>query len=145
MTNKSAKFIIYMINELSNVYSCPTSKIYHILDKVKCIDNYLVPFYDVLHTMGVEALVDDITEYICKRSSFELVKHQTSDKEFTQQIYREHLEEDIIFQISKTHKVDLENAMRIYYNSKLAEQVYNNEKSIRHLNYIDLTKTMEQK
>ena len=67
------------------------------------------------------------------------------NKKFVRQMYREYLEEDIIFQISKTHKVDLENAMRIYYNSKLAEQVYNNEKSIRHLNYIDLTETMEQK
>ena len=67
------------------------------------------------------------------------------NKKFVRQMYREYLEEDIIFQISKTHKVDLENAMRIYYNSKLAEQVYNNEKSIQHLNYIDLTKTMEQK
>ena len=67
------------------------------------------------------------------------------NKKFVRQMYREYLEEDIIFQISKTHKVDLENAMRIYYNSKLAEQVYNNEKSIQHLNNIDLTKTMKQK
>ena len=67
------------------------------------------------------------------------------NKKFVRQMYREYLEEDIIFQISKTHKVDLENAMRIYYNSKLAEQVYNNEKSIQHLNYMDLTKTVRQK
>ena len=67
MNEKSAKFVIYMINELSNAYDRPTSEIYHILDKTKCIEEYLVPFFDVLHTMGVEALVDDITEYVEKR------------------------------------------------------------------------------
>lgn len=59
-------------------------------------------------------------------------------------MYREYLEEDIIFQISKDHKVDLENAMWIYYNSKTADQVYHNEKSIQNLNYKDLAEIMLQ-
>lgn len=66
------------------------------------------------------------------------------NKKFVRQMYREYLEEDIIFQISKDHKVDLENAMRIYYNSKTADQVYHNEKSIQNLNYKDLAEIMLQ-
>ena len=66
------------------------------------------------------------------------------NKKFVRQMYREYLEEDIIFQISKDHKVDLKNAMRIYYNSKTADQVYHNEKSIQNLNYKDLAKIMLQ-
>lgn len=66
------------------------------------------------------------------------------NKKFIRQMYREYLEEDIIFQISKDHKVDLENAMRIYYNSKTADQVYRNEKSIQNLNYKDLAEIMLQ-
>lgn len=64
------------------------------------------------------------------------------NKKFVRQMYREYLEEDIIFQISKDHKVDLKNAMRIYYNSKTADQVYHNEKSIQNLNYKDLAEIM---
>ena len=66
------------------------------------------------------------------------------NKKFIRQMYREYLEEDIIFQISKDHKVDLENAMRIYYNSKTADQVYHNEKNIQNLNYKDLAEIMLQ-
>jgi hypothetical protein len=66
------------------------------------------------------------------------------NKKFVRQMYREYLEEDIIFQISKDHKVDLKNAMRIYYNSKTADQVYHNEKSIQNLNYKDLAEIMLQ-
>lgn len=30
------------------------------LQKARIVDEYILPFYDVLHTMGREALVEDI-------------------------------------------------------------------------------------
>ncbi|MBP5433659.1 DUF3791 domain-containing protein [Ruminococcus sp.] len=69
MDRASAEFVIYMINALAGEYRRSSSEIYHILDKTGCIKEYLVPFYDVLHTMGVEALIEDISEYVEKRGS----------------------------------------------------------------------------
>jgi hypothetical protein len=34
------------------------------LQKTGCIDNYLVPHYDILHTQGTDYIVDDIEEYL---------------------------------------------------------------------------------
>lgn len=42
-------------------------KVYSILKETKALDEYIVPFYDVLHTLGAEYLVDDITECVRER------------------------------------------------------------------------------
>lgn len=42
-------------------------KVYSILKATKALDEYIVPYYDVLHTLGVEYLVDDITECVKER------------------------------------------------------------------------------
>ena len=42
-------------------------KVYSILKATKTLDEYIVPYYDVLHTLGVEYLVDDITECVKER------------------------------------------------------------------------------
>ena len=63
MNKEAAEFVIYMINAVADKYNKSTSEVYCILEKVDCINNYLIPYYDVLHTMGVEALIDDISEY----------------------------------------------------------------------------------
>ena len=39
----------------------PPQKVYSILNKSKVLDNYLILHYDVLHTLGKEYLVDDVT------------------------------------------------------------------------------------
>ena len=36
-------------------------KVYSILNKSKVLDNYIIHHYDVLHTLGKEYLVDDVT------------------------------------------------------------------------------------
>ena len=37
---------------------------YRILDKANAIDGYLIPGYDMLHTLGSEYLVNDLTDYV---------------------------------------------------------------------------------
>ena len=34
------------------------------IEKEGCVSKYLVPFYDVLHTQGVQYLVSDIEDYL---------------------------------------------------------------------------------
>jgi len=38
--------------------------------------------------------------------------------------YREHLDEDIIFCLSERRKISFEQAMNIYYHSRLADRIY---------------------
>ena len=41
-----------------------SNEVYKLLKKTACIEKYLVPFYDVLHTMSSEMVVRDVLEYV---------------------------------------------------------------------------------
>jgi len=62
-----AEFIIYTINEIANLKKQPTTTVYRILSDVGCIKNYLTPFYDVLHTMSSQNVVEDVLQYVRMR------------------------------------------------------------------------------
>lgn len=48
-------------------------------------------------------------------------------------VYREHLEEDIIFNLHKRKDISLEDAMDMYYKSKVAERIHKGEYGIQYL------------
>lgn len=60
-------FVVYLIHELADSWKMLPSRVFHILKESGCIDNYLIPYFDVLHTLGSQYLVRDITEYVEKR------------------------------------------------------------------------------
>ena len=64
MNKESFSFVIYIIHACSNRWGKRPSEVYTLLKKVNCIDNYLVPFFDVLHTQSTAYVVDDIIEYL---------------------------------------------------------------------------------
>ena len=55
-----------------------------------------------------------------------------TDREF-ENFYREHLEEDIIFCLSKRKNIPLDQAMGLYYNSKLADHIHDGHYGIQYL------------
>ena len=68
MANRSILvFVVFMIHALSEAWHMSPQKVYSILKATKALDEYIVPYYDVLHTLGVEYLVDDITECVKER------------------------------------------------------------------------------
>lgn len=67
MSTQAAAFVIYIINELADRYARYPSHVYSVLDKTGCIEKYLVPFYDVLHTMSSDSVAGDVIEYIRQR------------------------------------------------------------------------------
>lgn len=69
MNQETSEFVIYIINEISNLTNRPTSEVYQILSKTDCIQKYLVPFYDVLHTLSSQNVVEDVLEYVRKRGT----------------------------------------------------------------------------
>ena len=69
MDKETTEFVIYIINELANKFGKYPSQIYRILEKTDCINKYLVPFYDILHTLSSERVVLDVVEYITSRGA----------------------------------------------------------------------------
>ena len=66
-----------------------------------------------------------------------------TDREF-EDFYREHLEEDIIFCLSKRRNIPPEQAMRLFYTSKLAERIYAGQYGIQYLDYSVLTDILDK-
>lgn len=68
MNREIMEFVVYVINETANRFKTYPSKVYRALEQSECINDYLVPFYDVLHTMGTQAIVDDVVAYMEERN-----------------------------------------------------------------------------
>ena len=66
---ESAEFVIYIINFLAHSLKKYPSEIYKVLESTNCINEYLVPFYDVLHTMGTEMIAEDVKKFVKNRGS----------------------------------------------------------------------------
>lgn len=67
MRREVAEFVIYVINEVATCKGCSTSEVYRALVKANGIQGYLVPFYDVLHTMDSRIVVEDVFKYLKKQ------------------------------------------------------------------------------
>ena len=57
------------------------------------------------------------------------------DGETLEKIYQESLEERIISYLSETRNISLEEAMDIYYHSRLADKIHCGNEGIQYLDY----------
>ena len=64
---KELTFVVFMMHILAAAWSRSPSEAYVLCKRFGVLDNYLVPHYDVLHSMGANALIEDITGYIRER------------------------------------------------------------------------------
>lgn len=67
---KQIDFSMFLMYRLAESWGEPVSRVYRVLESTGALKDYILPFYDVLHTLGEEYLVDDITEYVKKRGAF---------------------------------------------------------------------------
>ncbi|WP_455505225.1 DUF3791 domain-containing protein [Clostridium sp.] len=65
--NKELEFSVFIINKLSDYLKKPVSDIYKILKESNILEDYIIECYDVLHTLGSEYLMEDITDVIRER------------------------------------------------------------------------------
>lgn len=61
---KELSFSIFILYSLSDKWKMSPAKVYKILDSTGILDNYIIKCYDVLHTLGKEYLVEDITDFV---------------------------------------------------------------------------------
>ena len=57
-------FSIFILYSLADKWKKTPAFVYNILNSTGILDNYVIPGYDVLHTLGKEYLAEDITEYV---------------------------------------------------------------------------------
>lgn len=67
MDENSFSFVVYMIHACANRWNVAPSRLYQALKKSGCLDRYLVPCYDILHTQSTDYVVQDIEEYLEER------------------------------------------------------------------------------
>ena len=64
---KELEFSVFIINKFSDYLKKPVNEIYKILKDINILEDYIIECYDVLHTLGTEYLMEDITELIKER------------------------------------------------------------------------------
>lgn len=60
-------FVVFAMHVLSAAWGTSPAGAYAVCKKAGVIDNYLVPHYDVLHSLGSNAIIEDVTGYIRER------------------------------------------------------------------------------
>lgn len=61
------EFTVFIINKLSEYLKKTVSEVYRILTDSDVLDSYIIDCYDVLHTLGKEYLMEDITDVLKDR------------------------------------------------------------------------------
>ena len=61
---KELTFVVFILHALGQHWNMATPEVYDILNSTGILDDYIIKCYDVLHTLGKEYLVEDITEFV---------------------------------------------------------------------------------
>ena len=61
---KELTFVVFILYALGEHWNMTTPEVYEILNTTDILDDYIIKCYDVLHTLGKEYLVEDITEFV---------------------------------------------------------------------------------
>ena len=61
------KFSIFVINQIAKTKKKPTNIVFKTLSETGVLDDYVINCYDMLHTLGKEYLVEDITGMLLDR------------------------------------------------------------------------------
>ena len=60
-------FAVFLIHALSASWGKSTAEAYSIFKESGVLKNYIIPCYDVLHSLGTNYLIEDITGYVEER------------------------------------------------------------------------------
>lgn len=71
MSEKELSFCVFLLYSLGEKWKKTPAEVYHVLNATGILDEYIIPCYDVLHTLGREYLVDDITEFVNEKLCLE--------------------------------------------------------------------------
>lgn len=64
LEKKELTFVVFILHALGQHWNMTMPEVYDILNSTGILDDYIIKCYDVLHTLGKEYLVEDITEFV---------------------------------------------------------------------------------
>ena len=64
LEKKELTFVVFILHALGQHWNMTTPEVYDILNSTGILDDYIIKCYDILHTLGKEYLVEDITEFV---------------------------------------------------------------------------------
>ena len=67
MNMDSMTFVVYMIHKCAKAWQLSPAQVYEKLKLSGCIQNYLVPHYDILHTQSSGYVLEDIRTYLQRK------------------------------------------------------------------------------
>ncbi len=67
MDVKQLEFTVFIIHILAEAWGKETILVYEILKDTKILDDYIIAQYDILHSLGAEYLLEDISEMVKER------------------------------------------------------------------------------
>jgi hypothetical protein len=62
-TKKEINFVVFVLHRLADRWQLAVPEAYRLLSDAGILDDYLLPCYDTLHSIGEEYLMDDITDF----------------------------------------------------------------------------------
>ncbi|WP_165170360.1 MULTISPECIES: DUF3791 domain-containing protein [unclassified Adlercreutzia] len=68
-TRREIDFAVFLIYRLAESWGKTVPETYRTLADLNVLGDYVIPFYDVLHTQGEQCLVDEITELARRRGA----------------------------------------------------------------------------
>lgn len=68
-TRHEIDFGMFLMYRLAEYWNKPVTHVYRMLTDSGALSDYIIPFYDVLHTLGEEYLVEDVTNYVRARGA----------------------------------------------------------------------------
>lgn len=66
-TAKELEFSVFVIHKQAAAWGKTPVEVYAVLNDTKILDEYLIPCYDTLHTMGSEAVTEELTDFVRER------------------------------------------------------------------------------
>lgn len=64
MIQESFEFVVYIIHACANKWHRLPSAVYKVLKDSECIQKFLIPNYDIIHTQSTDFVVSDIEEFL---------------------------------------------------------------------------------
>lgn len=58
------QFSIFMLYQLAQKWHKTPAEVFDTLNRTKILDDYIIKYYDILHTQGEKALVEDISDFV---------------------------------------------------------------------------------
>ncbi|MBP5789486.1 MAG: DUF3791 domain-containing protein [Neisseriaceae bacterium] len=67
MNKETLSFSLFIIHAMANRFNISPVAVYHKLKSTACLEKYIIPYYDILHTQGEDYLIQDIENYLKNR------------------------------------------------------------------------------